>query len=205
MTDKPKRICRVVGCEREANTPGTARGLCSSHYVYRNEYANDGPVPARPKHKVPDEPITDFQREVGAPYLEIDMGLVERSARIGCTNEEIVALLGCNRNTFYRHLKEDPTLKETIDRGREGGKAALRRFQWQNAENGNPTMQIWLGKQMLDQKDKLENSGTMDTNTRLIVELVGDAAPAVEHDRREGSSSPERFRPRLVNDVEFKG
>jgi hypothetical protein len=150
---------------------------------------------------VPSEPITDFQREAGGQYLEIDMGLVERSARIGCTNEEIVALLGCNRNTFYRHLKEDPTLKETIDRGREGGKAALRRFQWQNAENGNPTMQIWLGKQMLDQKDKLENSGTTDVNTRLIVELVGDAAPAIEHDRRE----PERFRPRLVNDVEFKG
>jgi hypothetical protein len=152
--------------------------------------------------EVPSEPITDFPRtDGGSRPIEIDMTLVERAAHIGCTNSEIAALLGIQRDTLQKRLRSDPDLKELMDRGREGGKAALRRFQWQNAENGNPTMQIWLGKQMLDQKDKLENSGTTDVNTRLIVELVGDAAPAIEHDRRE----PERFRPRLVNDVEFKG
>ena len=113
--------------------------------------------------------------------MEIDLGLVERSAHIGCTNDEIVALLGIGRSTFYDRLKDDPELQEVIDRGRAVGRATLRRLQWQGAESGNPTMLIWLGKQMLDQKDKLENSGTMDTNTRLIVELVGDSTPAVEH------------------------
>ena len=117
----------------------------------------------------------------GRPRVEIDLGLVERSAHIGCTNDEIVALLGIGRSTFYDRLKDDPELQEVIDRGRAVGRATLRRLQWQGAESGNPTMLIWLGKQMLDQKDKLENSGTMDTNTRLIVELVGDPAPAVEH------------------------
>jgi hypothetical protein len=56
-------------------------------------------------------------------------------------------------------------------------------MQWQGAESGNATMLIWLGKQLLDQKDKLENSGTIDTNTRLIVELVGEPAPQqIEHE-----------------------
>ena len=76
-------------------------------------------------------------------------------------------------------------------------------MQWQAAENGNPTMLIWLGKQMLDQKDKVENSGTMDTNTRLIVELVGDPAPQqVEHDKQQRQAAP-----RLVNSnvIEWKG
>jgi hypothetical protein len=100
-------------------------------------------------------------------------------------------------------LKDDPELQEVIDRGRAVGRATLRRMQWQAAENGNPTMLIWLGKQMLDQKDKVENSGTMDTNTRLIVELVGDPAPQqVEHDKQQRQAAP-----RLVNSnvIEWKG
>ena len=36
----------------------------------------------------------------GRPRAEIDLGLVERSAHIGCTNDEIVALLGIARSTF---------------------------------------------------------------------------------------------------------
>ena len=111
----------------------------------------------------------------GRPRAEIDLGLVERSAHIGCTNDEIVALLGIGRSTFYDRLKDDPELQAVIDRGRAVGRATLRRLQWQGAENGNATMLVWLGKNMLSQTDKIENSGTTDVNTRLIVELVGDA------------------------------
>ncbi len=138
----------------------------------------------------------------GPPKLEFDLGLVERSAHIGCTNEEIIALLGCGRMTFYRHLKDDPALQEVIERGRDRGRAALRRMQWHGAESGNATMQIWLGKQLLDQKDKLENSGTIDNRLKVIVEFVGDAAPAIEHDK---PLEKQRFTPRLVEGVEFKG
>jgi len=100
-------------------------------------------------------------------------------------------------------LKDDPELQEVIDRGRAVGRATLRRMQWQAAENGNPTMLIWLGKQMLDQKDKVENSGTMDTNTRLIVELVGDPAPQqVEHDKQQRQAAPRRVNS---NVIEWKG
>ena len=138
----------------------------------------------------------------GRPRVEIDLGLVERSAHIGCTNDEIVALLGIGRSTFYDRLKDDPALQEVIDRGREIGKATLRRMQWAGAESGNPTMLIWLGKQMLGQKDKLENSGSIDTGLKVIVEFVGEpAAPQIEH------AAPQRFSgPRLVTaDAELKG
>ena len=34
----------------------------------------------------------------------------------------------------------------------------LRQLQWKSAENGNVTMQIFLGKNILGQQDKLEEN-----------------------------------------------
>ena len=41
---------------------------------------------------------------------------------------------------------------------------SLRRMQFEKAQTGNTTMLIWLGKQMLGQKDKIETS---EENTPL--------------------------------------
>ena len=38
------------------------------------------------------------------------------------------------------------------------GKISLRRAQFEKALGGNVAMQIWLGKQHLDQKDKIEQT-----------------------------------------------
>lgn len=35
-------------------------------------------------------------------------------------------------------------------------------MQWKSAKSGNVTMQIWLGKQLLAQKDKVEHTGKDD-------------------------------------------
>ena len=37
-------------------------------------------------------------------------------------------------------------------------KMRLRQLQWKSAENGNVTMQIFLGKNILGQQDKIETS-----------------------------------------------
>ena len=48
------------------------------------------------------------------------------------------------------------------------GKMSLRRQQFKSAENGNVTMQIWLGKQWLGQTDKVESSNiNIGTETAL--------------------------------------
>jgi|SRR6185437_3891838 len=77
-------------------------------------------------------------------------GIVMRLAGIGCTISEIEAVTDIKIETLERHYGE------LLKKGRETGKACLRRFQWQNAASGNPTMQIWLGKQLLGQSDKAE-------------------------------------------------
>jgi hypothetical protein len=45
---------------------------------------------------------------------------------------------------------------DIIQRGQEEGKASLRRMQYQAAVKGNVVMMIWLGKQLLGQRDRAD-------------------------------------------------
>jgi hypothetical protein len=83
----------------------------------------------------------------GRNPLPIDGKQVEALAAILCTNEEIAAVLGCTHETIANRFREE------LDRGREKGRASLRRAQWAAAQKGNPAMLIWLGKQWLEQKE----------------------------------------------------
>jgi hypothetical protein len=108
----------------------------------------------------------------GRPRSVIDLAVVERAASIGCTREEISALCGVPRSTFFKHLAEEPQIQEAIDRGVEMGRATLRRAQWKGAvTDGNPTMMIWLGKQLLGQRDT-QTTQTLDKDGNPIDPIV---------------------------------
>ena len=81
--------------------------------------------------------------------------------RIQCTRDEICDILGMSDTTLNRRIKEQGIESvdnfEALYKKHSGeGKASLRRMQWKAADAGNPTMLVWLGKQMLGQKDKQE-------------------------------------------------
>lgn len=97
------------------------------------------------------------------PRKKIDPEQVRALAGIGCTHEEIAAVLKCSADTLTRRFADD--LKE----GKEHAKASLRRMQWEAAKKGNVTMMIWLGKQMLGQRDyqRLEHSGEIEGSMAL--------------------------------------
>jgi hypothetical protein len=85
--------------------------------------------------------------------------------RIQCTAEEISGVLGMSVDTLDRRIKEREiegvtNFADLYKKHSGEGKASLRREQWKLAQAGNPTMLVWLGKQMLGQKDKQEVSGT---------------------------------------------
>jgi AraC-like DNA-binding protein len=82
------------------------------------------------------------------PLKTIDADVVTALAKIHCTYEEIAAVVGCSTDTLKRRFAD------RIEKGREAGKASLRRLQFEKAEEGNPTMLIWLGKQHLGQADE---------------------------------------------------
>jgi hypothetical protein len=112
--------------------------------------------------ELPDEGLTGgwTKEGVGAPKKLIDYAVVERAASIGCTRDEIAAVIGVSTVTLHSRMNDDPLVLEAIERGSNKGKATLRRFQWKGAQDGNATMLVWLGKQMLGQKDMLRQEHT---------------------------------------------
>ena len=94
----------------------------------------------------------------GRPKIEIDFEMVNKLCKIQCTGEEIASMLGISYDTLALRIKTEfkMSFTEYYKKESAGGKASLRRLQWKAAENGNPTMLVWLGKQYLKQKDKHE-------------------------------------------------
>jgi hypothetical protein len=102
----------------------------------------------------------------GKPLPDIDLEQVQAAAGIGCSAEEIAAVLKMSATRFYQRMREEPRLKEAMESGRENGRATLRRYQWQAAQGGNPALLIWLGKQLLGQKEGVVVAG--DPNAPLV-------------------------------------
>lgn len=75
-------------------------------------------------------------------------------ARIQCTTKEAASVLDVSEPTFIAFLKRNKKAREVWDTGQDSGRASIRRMQYRAAESGNTTMQIWLGKQYLGQKDR---------------------------------------------------
>jgi len=84
----------------------------------------------------------------------LDPSKVEALAALQCTYSEIASGLDISISTLERRRKADPAIEAAIEKGREEGTRSLRRLQWEAAKSGNVTMQIWLGKQWLQQSDK---------------------------------------------------
>lgn len=92
---------------------------------------------------------------MGRPKLQIDPERVLRLARWHCPYTEIAADVGCSVDTLERRFAD------LIAKGREQGKRSLRRMQWKAARAGNVVMLIWLGKQYLNQTEKVEQVGAV--------------------------------------------
>ena len=84
------------------------------------------------------------------PKLDIDTERVEMLASFGCSTIEIARLHNCDESTIRLRFKNE------LERGRENMKIKLRQLQWKQAENGNTSLLIFLGKQYLGQSDRNE-------------------------------------------------
>ena len=83
---------------------------------------------------------------------KIDHQEVEKLASYGCSNTEIAEFYGCDESLIRK------SFSEYLTKGRAKGKIRLRQLQWKSAEKGYVSMQIFLGKNILGQKDKLEEA-----------------------------------------------
>ena len=103
---------------------------------------------------------------------QIDYDTLKRLCHIHCTGEECAAILEIDYDTLNNRLKDDGNggFSEYFKKHSASGKASLRRRQFKTAEDGNVTMQIWLGKQYLGQADKVENTG--DEHKPINIHIV---------------------------------
>ena len=118
----------------------------------------------------------------GRPKKDINWKQLDEMLHIQCTGEEIAAVLGVSYETIDRHCREyyGKCFEEYSLEKRCGGRASLRRRQWLSAvKDGNTTMLVWLGKNMLDQTDRAKTELTgadgkpIETNTTLKIEVRG--------------------------------
>lgn len=72
---------------------------------------------------------------------------VEKMASFGCTQGEIAGVYGCSENLI------STSYSQPYNKGREHMKVRLRKKQLQVALRGSYAMLIWLGKQMLGQRE----------------------------------------------------
>lgn len=92
---------------------------------------------------------------VGRPRISIDLIQLEKLSALNCTMPELAAYFRVPLRTLEERYTNDPEVRAAIDQGREFGKLSVRRKQMQIMnEHNNPTMAIWLGKQLLGQRDK---------------------------------------------------
>lgn len=94
--------------------------------------------------------------KMGRPQINIDQSDFEKLCVMQCTKTDIANWFECSEDTIERWCKRTygETFAVVFAQKREKGKVSLRRMQWKSAEAGNVTMQIFLGKQYLGQKDQ---------------------------------------------------
>lgn len=109
----------------------------------------------------------------GRKPLEIDLEQVEKLAALQCTDQEIAAWFHCTPRTIEKRRK-DPLFKEAVERGKALGRISVRRAQLKLLEAGNATMAVWLGKQLLGQRDvtPIELTGANGSEIKFSMEAI---------------------------------
>lgn len=114
------------------------------------------------------------KRGRGRPPKDINMELVENLAALQCTDEEIAATMRIGINTITRRKQNDPEFAAALEAGKARGRASLRRLQWKLAQQGNAALAIFLGKNLLGQRDRFDDDKqeSMADKARDLTEAI---------------------------------
>ena len=101
------------------------------------------------------------KKKMGRPEIPIDKGAFESLCGLMCTEEDIADFFKCSVDTVNRwcgrNYKDENgkpmTFADTYKRLSTVGRVSLRRWMFKSAEEGNVTMQIFLGKSILGMRE----------------------------------------------------
>lgn len=106
--------------------------------------------------RAPGRDAQDGPDKGGRPEVEISIEQLAKLASYGCTQEEAAHFFGCSVSTIKNRLK-DEAYRAAWDQGLAAVRIALRKDQLRLAKR-NATMAIFLGKQLLGQKDRHDHA-----------------------------------------------
>src|SRR6266567_3753562 len=127
------------------------------------------------------------RRGAGRKAIPIDLVELEKLCALQCTDEEIASWLGVSTRTIESRRKQ-PEFAAVMNRGRAKGRISVRRAQMKLLEAGNGTMGVWLGKQLLGQRDvtPIELSGPQGEPVQFSLQTLD----AVINRARERAKAP---------------
>ena len=103
------------------------------------------------------------RQPVGRPKKNIDIEILANLSQIGCTQEEIGGVLGISARTLQRNYAE------IIEQNKNKGRASLRKKMWEKDLKKDSThMQIWLSKNELNMRDKVETQNITEPLPLII-------------------------------------
>jgi hypothetical protein len=105
----------------------------------------------------------------GRKPAQIDLKELEKLCLLQCSEEEIAAWFSVSVRTIQTRRKQ-ARFAEVMRRGKVKGCISVRRAQMQLLEAGNATIAVWLGKNLLGQKETMPvtgaNGGPVQTESK---------------------------------------
>lgn len=114
--------------------------------------------------------------KMGRPRKEINKTEFEKLCFLQCTRSEFCTWFDVNEDTLNRWCKENydgRTFSAVFQEKRENGLISLRRTQFQLAEK-SPAMAIFLGKNLLGQTDKVEQTQNINGAVPTVQVYIPD-------------------------------
>src|SRR2546426_7539245 len=97
---------------------------------------------------------------------KIDLAELEKLCGLQCTDEELAAWFNVTTRTIERRRK-NAKFADVMDRDKAKGRISVRRMQMKLLEQGNATMGVWLGKNILHQVDEIRHELFGNISTTL--------------------------------------
>jgi hypothetical protein len=116
----------------------------------------------------------------GRKAIPIDLLELEKLASLSCTDQEVAGFFNVSVRTIEQRRKQQPEFAQAINRGRAKCQINVRRAQMKWMEK-SPAICIWLGKQLLGQRDltPVELTGAKGKPVALTLEVL-DAIVALK-------------------------
>lgn len=104
----------------------------------------------------------------GRKFITIDWNKIDELLVAGCRGPGIAAHFGCHPDTLYDRCVSEKKMSWTDYSAtmRAKGDSMLEDAQFKNAMNGNCSMQIWLGKQRLGQREEPKSENEFNGDLR---------------------------------------